>query len=161
MRAGGDEETAIRQYGVPASEFGDALRSIKAQKQILVIDACQSGAALSTITKLLLTKGLREADAMDKAMRGLAGTQGIYLIAAATEKQNALEINGHGVLTSAFLSGLGENGHPQATTSSDGSVTIMALLRWVNLRVRELTERHFKQSPVWSGNGNDFTVWAW
>jgi WD40 repeat protein len=162
---GADEEAAVRRYGLPASEFGDALRATKAQKQILVIDACQAGGALTQIAKLMLTRGLREAEQMDRATQMLARAAGTHLIAAATEKQYAVEVPelGHGLLTSALLTGLGEKGRPEAAASADGTVTILGLLQYVNRVVPEWTEKYHagnKQYPVSNTNGMDFPLWA-
>jgi WD40 repeat protein len=162
---GADDEAAVRRYGLPASEFGDALRAAKAQKQILVIDACQAGGALTQIAKLMLTRGLRESEQMDRATQMLARAAGTHLIAAATEKQYAVEVPelGHGLLTSALLTGLGEKGSPEAAASADGTVTILGLLQYVNRVVPEWTERYHagnKQYPVSNTNGMDFPLWA-
>jgi WD40 repeat protein len=161
---GADDETAVRRYGMPASEIGDALRAAKAQKHILVIDACQAGGALPQIAKLMLTRGLRESEQMDRATQMLARAAGTDLIAAATEQQYAVEVPelGHGLLTSALLTGLGEKGRPEAA-SADGTVTILGLLQYVNRVVPEWTERYHagnKQYPVSNTNGMDFPLWA-
>ncbi len=101
----------------------------------------------------------------EKAVKMLARSNGVYLIAASTKQQYAYEVPelGHGVLTYALLSGLGEKGDPQAPTSNEGIVTVLSLLQYVNQRVPELTEKYQdgkKQYPVSSTTGMDFPLWA-
>ena len=164
MRLEESEEAAIRKYGLPATELGDALRTMKALKQILIFDSCQSGRALPQLAKGTMFRGLQAVQEMDRAVSMLARANGIYLLAAATEQQYALEVPelGHGVLTYALLSGLGETGTPQAP-ATNGMVTILALLQYVNQQVPELTEKYHggsKQYPVSHNTGMDFPLWA-
>jgi uncharacterized caspase-like protein len=93
----------------------------------------------------------------------LARANGVRLIAASTKQQYAYEVPelGHGVLTYALLSGLGEKGPPQAPTTPEGLVTVLALLQYVNQQVPELTEKHHggqKQYPVSFNAGMDFPL---
>ncbi len=61
----------------------------------------------------------------------LARSNGVYLIAAATKQQYAVEVPelGHGVLTYALLSALGEKGQPAALGPGTQMVTMLSLLR--------------------------------
>jgi hypothetical protein len=161
MRTEMDTEAAIRKYGLAATVLGDALRRIPALKQILILDTCQSETALPILAKLVMFRGMRTEEA--KAAQMLARANGVYLIAASTKQQYAAEIPelGHGVLTYALLSGLGEKGPPQAPTSSEGMVTIYSLLQYVNLHVPELTQKYHrgdKQYPVSFNTGMDFPL---
>jgi uncharacterized caspase-like protein len=93
----------------------------------------------------------------------LARSNGVYLIAAATKQQYALEVPelGHGVLTYALLRGLGEKGKPPAPASSEGIITMLSLLQYVNQQVPELTEKYHegnKQYPVSFTTGMDFPL---
>lgn len=156
-----DTEGAIRKYGLAATVLGDALRRIPALKQILILDTCQSETALPILAKLVMFRGMRTEEA--KAAQMLARANGVYLIAASTKQQYAAEVPelGHGVLTYALLSGLGEKGPPQAPTSGEGMVTIYSLLQYVNLQVPELTQKYHrgdKQYPVSFNTGMDFPL---
>jgi hypothetical protein len=161
MRRDEDQDAAIRRYGIPASSLGEALRRTRALKQVLVLDACNSEAALPLLAKLAVFRGLGPAE--HKAIQMLARANGIHLIAASTRQQDALEVRdlGHGVLTYAFLSGLGGKGPAQAPTTPDGLVTVLGLLQYVNQQVPALTETYHrgrKQYPVSFNAGMDFPL---
>jgi hypothetical protein len=160
MHSEGDDEAAIRQYGLPATVLGDYLRRIPALKQVLVLDACESGTALPVLAKLVAFRGFGSAER--KATQMLARSNGVYLIAASTKQQDAVEVPalGHGVLAYALLSGLGEQGEPKASTP-EGMVTVYSLLQYVNEQVPELTEKYHggdKQYPVSFNTGMDFPL---
>jgi WD40 repeat protein len=141
MRRDADEEAAVRRYGIPASELGEALRRTRALKQVVILDTCQSGAALPIISKAVMFRGLGPAE--DKALKMLARAEGFFLVAASTKQQYAFEVPelGHGVLTYALLTALGEKGPPPAATP-DGIVTVSSALEYVEAQVPELTERY-------------------
>jgi uncharacterized caspase-like protein len=164
MHAEMDDEAAIRKYGIPATVLGDALLGMKALKQILILDTCESEGALPLLAKAVMfrTRGLGSGE--EKAMKMLARSEGVYLIAASTRQQYAYEVPelGHGVLTYALLSGLGEKGPPQASATTDGIITVYSLLQYVNQIVPDLTEKYHngaKQYPVSSNTGQDFPLW--
>lgn len=161
MRREGDEETSIRKYGMAAPELGAALRAIRALKQIMILDTCNSEAALPIVAKAVSFRGLGPGE--QKAMAALARTQGVHLLAASTRQQFAAEVKalGHGVLTYSLLSGLGAKGAPEAPAQGDGTVTVLSLLQYVNQQVPELTERHHRghrQYPVSVSVGQDFPL---
>ncbi len=98
-----------------------------------------------------------------KALKMMARSKGVYLIAASTEQQYAHEVPelGHGILTYALLSGLGETDTPRAPTTGSGIVTVLSLLQYVNEVVPELTEKYHdgsKQYPVSFNTGMDFPL---
>jgi WD40 repeat protein/uncharacterized caspase-like protein len=161
MRRELDDAASTRKYGLPAPELGAALRNVKALKQILILDTCQSEAALPILAKAVLTRGVPPAD--QKAVAMLARSEGVFLIAASTKQQYALEVPelGHGVLTYALLNGLGEKSAPAAPMTSEGAVTVQSLLQYINQRVPELTELHHqgaRQYPVGLNMGMDFPL---
>jgi len=156
-----DEEAAFRKYGIPASALGEALFQIPALKQVLILDACQAESALPILAKAVMKRGPGGAE--QTAAKMLARSRGFFLLAASTKQQYAVEVPelGHGVLTFALLTGLGEKGEPRAPTSTDGLVTIYSLLQYVNQQVPELTERYDdgeKQYPVSYNTGMDFPL---
>ena len=160
MHVKNDDEAAVRRYGISAVALGDYLRRIRALKQVLILDACQSETALPILAKLVTFRGLGNAER--KATQMLARSNGVYLIAASTKQQYAAEVPElhHGVLTYALLSGLGDDGKPQAQVSSEGMVTVLSLLQYVNQTVPDLTEKyqHTKQYPVSFNTGMDFPL---
>jgi WD40 repeat protein len=161
MRKELDDQAAIRKYGIPAPALSDALRRIPALKQVLILDTCQSETALPILAKAVMFRGLGLAE--ERATKMLARANGIYLIAAATKQQYAVEVAelGHGVLTYALLSGLGEKGPPQAPTTGEGIITMLSLLQHINQQVPELAEKYHegnKQYPVLYNTGMDFPL---
>ncbi len=159
MRSEMDEEVAIRKYGISASALGDTLRRIPALKQVLILDTCQAGAALPILAKVVMFRGPGTAER--KATQMLARANGVYLVAASTKQQYAVEVPelGHGVLTYVLLTGLGEKGEPKATVGTEGVVTVYSLLQYAYQQVPELTEKYHggqKQYPVSFNTGMDF-----
>ena len=150
MRTEEDEEAAIRKYGIPASVLGDALLNVKAIKQVLILDTCATKVQLQLVGAAEL-----------QAVKMLARSNGFYLIAA-TGGEDAYEVPelGHGILTYALLSALGEEGQPQASTGPGGTVTMHSLIQYVSDRVPELAEKYHKrrQFPVIHDAGADFPL---
>jgi WD40 repeat protein len=155
---GGDPEAAIRGAGISATALAAALYRIPALKQLLVLDACESGAALPLLSKVIF----RAPFARQRAERLLAGSTGIYLISAALKQQYAIEVPAlhHGVLTYALLRGLGESGAPRAATTRDGLVTVEALMQYVKQQVPILTREYSggEQDPIGLAYGTDFPL---
>ena len=134
-----------------AKELQQKFAQIKALKQLIVMDACQSGAA----TELLAVRGASE----EKALAQLARSAGVHVLASAGSEQFATEFKelGHGVFTYVFLEALRgkADGAPK-----DGKVTINELKAYLDDRVPELTEKHKgeAQYPNTFSKGQDFPV---
>jgi hypothetical protein len=161
MTGSPEDQEALHVHGLPSHVLGQFVQRTKALKQILILDTCHSGSALSIIGKLALARGPVAAE--KKALKMLARASGVYLIAASTAQQFAYEVKelGHGVLTYALLSGLGESGEPKVPTGDDGLVTVHALLQYINQVVPELTETYHggnRQYPVSFNTGMDFPL---
>jgi hypothetical protein len=156
----GDEDEGLSQKAISALALGEAIGKIPALKLVLVLDSCQSGAALNVVAKLVAFKGAETAER--KATQMLARSAGVFLLAASTRDQSAIEATGlkHGILTYVLLQGLGETALPEATSNQDGMVTMFSLLQYVNQQVPELTEKYAKskQYPMSFNNGTDFPV---
>ncbi len=137
--------------GIAARDLREMLRKIKALKQLIVIDACQSGGAVETIAM--------RGPAEEKAIMQLARSAGVAVLASAGQEQVASEFTklGHGVFTYALLKGLsGEaDGAPL-----DGKVTVKELEAYLNDQVPELTKLHRGklQYPNSSTRGQDFPI---
>ncbi|MGV8118961.1 MAG: hypothetical protein AB2L14_04270 [Candidatus Xenobiia bacterium LiM19] len=67
---------------------------------------------------------------------------------------------GHGVLTYAILAGLGGDRKPQASVSSDGTVTVNSLLRYLSEEVPKLSEKYrgIRQNVMQFSTGQDFAL---
>ncbi|MCC6622760.1 MAG: caspase family protein [Deltaproteobacteria bacterium] len=157
-RATSDDEVA--RTGLPQAELAEALTLVPAMKQVVVLDACHSGAGATAIARLV---GSRDAVGLARAQRRLARASGVFLVAASTAAQKAGEIRelGHGILTYALLVGIGAGGKPPAArTSPEGHVTMNALLAWLDDEVPRLTAKHHggPQNPVQASTGQDFPI---
>jgi WD40 repeat protein len=143
----------VRQFGVSDRLLLDSLRKIKALKRVLILDAC--GAAAATALEILARGPAAERAALEM----LARAEGIFIIAASTPQQEALEIPelGHGVLTYAILRGLGAWGNP----AEREVVTMHQLLSYISQKVPELAAqygRRTRQVPVTFHRGMDFPL---
>jgi WD40 repeat protein len=100
----------LRDRGISAKMLKELCFKIKAQKQLIVIDACYSGGLIESFA----LKGASE----EKAIYELARNTGVFVLAASNKEQPAKEIPsvGHGVFTYALLEGL--NCHPEVIASN-------------------------------------------
>ncbi|MEO9484437.1 MAG: caspase family protein [Ekhidna sp.] len=141
----------MNDYGIEASKLQEAMLKIKALKQLIVMDACQSGGSVEVLAR----RGAPE----EKAIAQLSRSSGIHVMAAAGSEQYATEFEslGHGLFTYALLKGLsGEaDGAPK-----DGKVTIYELKGYLDDQVPELSILH-KGSPQYPrtfSRGQDFPI---
>ena len=137
--------------GISAEQLKEKFRKIAALKQLVVIDACQSGGS----AELLASRGAME----EKAMAQLSRSAGIHVLSAAGSEQFATEFEalGHGVFTYVLLEALKgkADGAPK-----DGTVTIYELKSYIDSLVPEYSQK-FKgkpQFPYTFSRGQDFPV---
>ena len=139
------------EKALAASELKEISKNINAQKQLFILDACQSAAALDAIA----SRGILE----EKAIAQLARSTGTFWITATGSEQFATEFEtiGHGVFTYSLLEGLkgaadGSNG--------DKKITVRELSTYLEERVPELAEKYqgTPQYPSSYSFGNDFPI---
>ncbi|HLL76809.1 MAG TPA: caspase family protein [Pyrinomonadaceae bacterium] len=148
---GNDEMLAER--GVSARLLREWCRRIAAQKQLIVLDACQAGGAVETFAAL---RGVPE----EKAILQLARSVGIIILAATGTEQVAAEFTklGHGAFTYALLEGL--SGKADGGSQPDGKITVKELEAFLNDMVPELT-RQYRGTPQFPNSysrGQDFPL---
>jgi len=145
------EPDRLKADAVSITELQQRVAGIKALKQVIVIDACQSGAA----TEVLAFRGAAE----EKALAQLARSAGIHVLAATGSEQFAGELEqlGHGIFTYALLQGLGGQADG---TPRDGKVTVYELKAYLDEKVPTLTEEHKGQAqyPNTFSRGQDFPL---
>jgi uncharacterized caspase-like protein len=156
MRAETTLEEDVRKFGIADAALQDTLRKIRAVKRVVILDACESGTALEVLARSLA--------AQRAALEMLARAEGVFVVAAATRQQEAIEVPelGHGVLTYALLSGLGAKGTEPAT-GAGGVVTMYGLVEYISRKVPELAARYgrnTRQLPVSFHRGMDFPLLA-
>jgi uncharacterized caspase-like protein len=146
---GNDE--MMKNLGISAAELRELSKQVSAQKQVVFLDACQSGAAVETFAM----RGVAE----EKAILQLARSTGSYLIASTGSEQYASEFKelGHGVFTYALLQGLNCN---TDGTMKDKKVTIQELAAYLNDNMPTLTEKYHGtvQYPKSWSKGMDFPI---
>ncbi|WP_417832537.1 caspase family protein [Terasakiella sp.] len=140
----------VREKGIPSSELEAWVAEIPAQKVVMLMDSCKSGAAVAK------TRGFEER----KALSRLSRTSGIHVIAGAAKEQFAVELTdlGHGAFTYTILEAL--NGGGINPRKNDGLVSVRGLSRFIEDRLPELSEEGGRepQFPVISSRGQDFPL---
>jgi len=144
-------EDKLNKNAINANELQQKLKGIAALKQLLIIDACQSGGSV----ELLATRGAGE----EKALAQLSRSAGIHVLAAAGSEQFAVEFKelGHGLFTYVVLEALSgaADGAPK-----DGKVTIYELKSFIDDQVPEYSRKYKgkMQFPYTFSRGQDFPV---
>ena len=146
------DDGALASNGVAARLLRDLCTKVRAQKQLIVLDACQSAGALETFAM----RGAVE----EKAMLQLARSAGVVVLAATGQDQVASEFDklGHGVFTYALLQAL--SGDADGGNPPDGKITATEIVAYINDRVPELTKqfRGKTQYPNGYARGQDFPI---
>jgi len=141
----------LKAKGISSMELKEYFSKIKAQKQLIILDACQSGGAVNTFAM----RGAAE----EKALVQLARSSGVVLLASTGSDQFATEFKelGHGVFTYAVIEGL--NGKADSG-DKDGKITVKELESYINDKIPILTDKYKGQSQYprsWSW-GQDFPI---
>ncbi|WPJ95903.1 caspase family protein [Coraliomargarita algicola] len=144
----GDRST-LQKRGLSSYELLEYSRDIAAQKQLFILDACQSEGALKTVAM----RGAAE----EQAIAQLARSTGTHWLTATASDQTAIEFKtlGHGAFTYTLLEAL--NGKAD---TGDGIVSVNELKAYIEARVPEVTEAHkgSAQYPASYGYGQDFPI---
>lgn len=142
---------SLQKEAIEGSVLQEKFKKIQALKQLIIMDACQSGGSV----ELMATRGATE----EKAIAQLSRSAGIHVMASAGSEQFAAEFAelGHGIFTYLLIKGLsGEaDGSPK-----DGKVTIYELKSFLDDQVPELT-RKLKGKPQYPhtfSRGQDFPL---
>ena len=146
----GDPEQ-LRTKGISDEELKNRLTMLKAQKQIVIMDACHSGAAVATMK-------VRAAPSDEKAIVRLARSSGVVILASSGTQQFAAEFAElkHGTFTYALLEAL----EGKADRGGDGQVTVNEIKLYMEERVPELTMQYGGKAQYPTGyiTGNDFPI---
>ena len=141
----------LTENGISASQLNEFCQRVRAQKQLILLDACQSGGA----TEIFTLRGPVE----EKAMIQLARSTGIALIAASGSKQYATEVEslGHGVFTYCILKALEGDAD---TGALDKKITVGELRSYLDEKIPKMSEMYkgVAQYPTAYISGQDFPV---
>lgn len=142
-------DDALRQRGISSSELRELSKVMPAQKQLFILDACQSAGALKTVAM----RGAAE----EKAIAQLARATGTHWLTASGSEQFATEFAQlhHGAFTYALIEGLSGK-----ADTGDGRITVNELKAYLEAQVPELTQKYkgTPQYPSSYGFGQDFPL---
>ena len=142
---------ALANNALSAEVMQASFKNIKALKQIIIMDACQSGGSV----EILAMRGANE----EKAFAQLSRGAGIHVLASAGSEQNAKEIAElkHGLFTYVLLQALNgaDDGSPK-----DGKITVYELKSYLDDQVPELNAKYSGklQFPYTFSRGSDFPI---
>jgi WD40 repeat protein len=143
-------DDALAQKGLSAANLQQFSKDIKAQKQLYILDACQSAGALEDI---VAARGAVE----EKAIAQLARSTGTHWLTASGSTQFASEFSqlGHGAFTYCLLEAL-----KGGADNGDKKISIKELDTYLQLKVPEVTQKYkgTAQYPASYGYGNDFPI---
>ena len=141
---------ALAQKGFSADALKEMSKDIKAQKQLFILDACQSAGALETIAS---ARGAAE----EKAIAQLARSTGTQWLTASGSEQFASEFSqlGHGSFTYCLLEAFKGDTNP-----ADKRLTVKQLDAYLQTKVPEITQKYkgTPQYPASYSYGNDFPI---
>ena len=142
-----EREADVKAKGISSDELSGYIKNIKAQKILLLIDACKSGAVL------IAFRGFEDR----KALSQLSRSTGVHIIAASTKDQFASEVKelGHGVFTYILLEGLKGKAVGKGET-----ITVRKLMGYIEEKLPEITKKYKQEAqfPVVDSRGMDFPL---
>ena len=138
-------DRGTRADAVTSADLADRLARIAANRQIVLLDACQSGSATERMRRLLT--------------RATAGRR-VRTLSAAASNEAAMEVEelGHGLLTAALLETW------KQAMSNRGRLAVSAWLANAAQRVSSLASEYNKggsQRAERSSIGDDFEIASW
>jgi WD40 repeat protein len=142
-----EREEDVKAQGLSSEELAGYIQKIKAQKVLVLIDACKAGAALVAF------RGFEDR----KALLQLSRSTGVHIVAASTKSQFAAEVRelGHGLFTYTLLEGLNGKAAGKGET-----VTVRKLMGYIEEQLPEITKKYKKEAqyPVVDSRGMDFPL---
>ncbi len=95
-----------KEVAISTDELNTWMQNIKANKQLLILDACNSGQAVSDLQELIAKRDV-PADQV-RALENLKDKNGTFILSASASGQSAYETSqfGQGLLTYSLLSGI-------------------------------------------------------
>ena len=142
---------SIPKNGISKTDLLKNLSLIKADKTLILLDTCNSGAFLSDTNK----RGLTEKTAVDRLTRAT----GHATIAASSDTQSAMEgYNGHGIFTYILVEGL----YGKADSNKDGYITLQELSAYLEYEVPERSYQKwgYEQIPQKDLRRQDFPIYT-
>jgi WD40 repeat protein len=143
-------DDALAQKGFSAAALQQMSKDIKAQKQLFILDACQSAGALEVVAS---SRGAAE----EKAIAQLARSTGTQWLTASGSEQFASEFSqlGHGSFTYCLLEAFKGD-----ADKGNKKLTVKQLDAYLQTKVPEITQQYkgTPQYPASYSYGNDFPI---
>ena len=136
--------------GLSTSMLVQALREMKTRRFIVIIDSCQSGGALEALAKII---DLRPAATGSNSNNTAPNDGGIYIFAAASPLQQAVQPNDVGSLATELLSALGSAANDRKSVTATKLMTIVA-----EQAKRKQKTVAGEPTPLLLGVGGDFLI---
>lgn len=140
----------LEEKAVSAESLKKLCTSVKATKQLLLIDACQSGGIVESFDVRAVPQ--------EQAIAKLAKSIGTTILTATAKERFAREAAdlGHGFFTYSIIRALQGKGD----INEDGYITVMEVSAWVDKDLPKLSFEHTKieQFPQLYFQGNDFPI---
>ena len=143
-----DGGESLLKNGVPAKELQQYAVDIQAQKQLFILDACQSAGAFDAM--------LKHDGEQQKSLAVVARSTGTHWMAASGSTETAKEFGqlGHGAFTYVLLQAL------KGQAASNKMITVNGMKNFLQINVPVLVKKYGSnnQYPASYGFGNDFPV---
>ncbi len=143
-----DGGESLLKNGIPAKDLQQYAVDIQAQKQLFILDACQSAGAFDAM--------LKHDGEQQKSLAVVARSTGTHWMAASGSTETAKEFGelGHGAFTYALLQGL------KGQAALNKMITVNGMKNFLQVQVPELVKKYGSnnQYPASYGFGNDFPV---
>lgn len=141
-------DAALAQNGISSKVLQQYASDIAAQKQLFILDACQSAGAFATLVA-------HDAE-QQKSLAVVARSTGTHWIAASGSQQFANEFSqlGHGAFTYVLLQAL------KGSAKNNNMITVNGLKNFLQVEVPDLMKKYngTAQYPASYGFGSDFPV---
>ncbi|HRH48694.1 MAG TPA: caspase family protein [Panacibacter sp.] len=141
-------DEALTEHGIAAKDLQQYAINIQAQKQLFILDACQSAGAFADM--------LSDDGTQQKNIAVVARSTGTHWLAASGAQQFANEFStlGHGAFTYVLLQAL------KGEAANNKMVTVDGLKLYMQTGVPALMKKYngSQQTPASYGFGNDFPV---
>ncbi|HWW76086.1 MAG TPA: caspase family protein, partial [Pyrinomonadaceae bacterium] len=153
----GPDPLLNRETGLNAAMLAEALREMPARRIVLVIDSCQSGGVIESLSKVgeLKAKSAARQQRADIKAAGDTDGIGVYIIASATPLQEALQpVKGYGALVKALLDAL-----RGGARDGDGNISIRAVTQYVRQKfATEAADADTAHTPMVYASGVNYPI---
>ena len=139
----------LKEKGISATELKNLLSKVKSTQQLILMDACHSGAAVEAFKK--------EDGSRERAITQLARSSGVAMLTSSNSQQFAteFEVLKHGVFTYSLLEAL-----DGAADTGDNQISVYELKLYMERVVPKLSRQYGgeMQRPIAHVFGNDFPI---